>query len=151
MDILQKLSELKYQSLELGINEIWLCSNEKELAEEQKGYAINGITGELIKEWFGENYVVIGNDSMCGDPFIVKTDEENLPVYFMFHDDWESLDMVSKSFDDFIKILDLLKEEKEKDFSNKDFEELEKRILQISDGCNCYWRELIEGIKEDYL
>lgn len=82
----EKIFNIDINDIEVGLSDIHIYGKD-EIEEAQAGYRYNELTGELIEDWIGEKYVVIGNDSCCGDPIIAKIDEEELPIYSMFHDD----------------------------------------------------------------
>ena len=78
----------------------------------------------------------------CGDPIIAKIDEEKIPIYSMFHDNWSSLQIISDSLDQFIIILKKLKETNLKDKAEceKILEDIKKSVPDISFD---YWENLI--------
>lgn len=131
--------------VEVGLSIIHLYSKE-EFADAQIGYRITK-KGEKIKEWVGDNYYVIGNDSCCGDPIIVDTSDSKLPVYSMFHDDWSMLVKITNSYEQY---LDILKEIDNTDLSDEDScNKLTDKILKSTpkEG-NDYWEALIESAYE---
>ena len=50
-----------------------------------------------IEKWIGDNYYVIGFDDICGDPIIIENDSKDFPVYWMWHDNWTTLEKISSS------------------------------------------------------
>lgn len=145
INIPSKIFERNINDIEIGISEIHLYSSD-EMNEAQIGYQID-TDGNEIKEWIGKNYLVIGNDSCCGDPIIVKTDEDKLPVYSMFHDDWDSIELIANSFKQYISILEKINGI---DLENKD--EC-KNILEdiksiVPNESYDYWEGLIRSAYE---
>ena len=79
----------------------------------QEGYRFNPKTNEQIEDWneiVGENFYVIGNETDLGDPIIADAGTEGFPVYFMMHDDWESIEKIANSFDEFVANLKAIEE-----------------------------------------
>ena len=56
--------------LNMDISDVKFISNDihiygkDEIEEAQAGYRYNGLTGEKIEAWIGEEYIVIGRDSL---------------------------------------------------------------------------------------
>jgi hypothetical protein len=107
-EIPDSLFERNIEDISISVSDIHLYSR-KEIQDAQKGYRVDE-DGNYIEEWIGDNYIVIGCDSCCGDPIIADLSDEKLPVYSMFHDDWSSLDKITDSFSSFIDILNKIKE-----------------------------------------
>lgn len=101
-DLIEKLFKLEKSEYEMGgMETIEFATNQEELNDLQIGFKVD-MEGKKLDDWFGEEYLVIGTTTLCGDPIIVKTDEKNYPVYFMFHDDWDSFDIIESGFDKFV-------------------------------------------------
>ena len=70
---------------------IWSFS---ELQERQVGYSVTpdgrSLIGKKAGDWQG-NWLVIGNEELCGDPIFIDTAESGFPVYTAVHgeDKWE--------------------------------------------------------------
>ena len=144
----KKLFERDIESVNCGLSDIYFFK-ENSIEKEQAGYRFNGLTGEPIEEWIGDNYYVIGIDSCCGDPIIVDVSKEELPIYYMFHDDWSSLQLIAESFDQFLEILHLI------DDNDFDYEEgKDELIAKIKEICPeegyDYWEGLIQSGFEFY-
>ena len=87
--------------------------NRDNIDKMQAGFRYNGLTGEKIQDWPGDDYVIIGYDETAGcgpDPIIVKTDEDKLPVYWLMSDggDWSNPVFVCDSLDEFSKSITML-------------------------------------------
>ena len=144
---IKKIFENKINDVEIGLNTIHLFKK-NEIDEAQIGYRTNQ-DGIKIKEWIGDNYYVIGEDSMCGDPIIVDVIKKELPVYTMFHDDWNTMRLIAESLDEYINIL-----EKIKNTNLKDKEECDNLLMEIngitSPKAYSYLEDLITGAYEFY-
>ena len=114
-----KLFTTRPRFIEFGACDITLYSK-RDFEESQLGFRTDYITKEPILEWIGDNYWLIGDDSTCGDPFIIDTNNKNFPVYTIFHDDWNIKIKVADSFDSFVDILKLIKSYDLKDSSSID-------------------------------
>ena len=148
MNLSEKIFERDIDEVEVGISDIVLATK-GEIESYQLGYQINGVTGEKIEDWFGEEFIVIGEDTALGDPIIAKVDEENVPIYWMIHDDWTSLTKIADSFKVFIQILHLIDDA---DLSNETQKEnILKEILALADEkAMIYWESLIVNAYEFY-
>jgi len=142
----EKIFNIDINDIEVGLSDIHIYGKD-EIEEAQAGYRYNELTGELIEDWIGEKYVVIGNDSCCGDPIIAKIDEEELPIYSMFHDDWSSLQIIANSLDQFINILKKLDETdlEDKEKCKNTFEDIKREVPNTSFD---YWEGLIASAYE---
>lgn len=141
LNVPNKIFNREINDLEMGLSDIHLCSKD-EIEDAQAGYRYNGLTGEVIEDWFGDEYIVIGDDSCCGDPIIAKVDEEEIPMYYMFHDDWDSLQKISNSFDEFLDVLKMIDsiDLRDKESCKKLLEDIRKKAkLESYD----YWDSLI--------
>lgn len=141
MNIPSKIYNRNINDIEIGLSEIHLF-NKDEIEEAQVGYSVDG-DGNKIEEWIGDNYIVIGNDSCCGDPIIIDIRDDNLSVYSMFHDDWGSLQKIADSFEQYLDIL-----KKIDDIDLSDEMEKDKLISQLknivpSEGFD-YWESIIQ-------
>lgn len=141
INVPNKLFERDIDDVEIGMSEIHLYSKD-EIEDGQLGYRIDN-KGNEIKEWIGDNYIVIGDDSALGDPIIVDINDDKLPVYNMFHDDWSSLQKIAYDFNQYIDILNKIDGN---DLSNE--EEKDKLINEIvkivpKDGQD-YWKSLLQ-------
>lgn len=137
----EKIFNIDINDIEIGLSDIHIYGK-YEIEEAQAGYRYNELTGETIEDWIGEEYIVIGNDSCCGDPIIVKINEEKLPIYSMFHDDWSSLQIIADSLEQFINILKKLDKTdlQNKEECNKALEVIKKAVPNNSFN---YWESLI--------
>lgn len=117
----------------------------KQMFEEaQLGFRVDE-DGNKIEDWIGDEYYVVGDNSNS-DPIIVKVDDEKLPIYFMYHDNWDSLEKIANSIEDFSKIVKLIQET---DLSNeRKVKKLIKKVSTIAPkGCS-QWQALIQGEHE---
>lgn len=142
----EKIFNIDINDVEVGLSEIHIHSKD-EIENAQAGYRYNGLTGEVIEEWIGDEYIVIGNDSCCGDPIIAKIDEEKLPIYSMFHDDWSSLQIIANNLEQYINILKKLDETdlEDKEECKKIVEIIKKEVPNTSVD---YWEGLIAAAYE---
>jgi len=142
----EEIFNIDINDIEVGLSDIHIYGKD-EIEEAQAGYRYNGLTGKPIEDWIGEEYIVIGNDSCCGDPIIAKTDEKGLPIYSMFHDDWSSLQIIANSFEQFkntLKELDKTNLE-DKEECKKIFEDIKKEVPNTAYD---YWEGLIAAAYE---
>lgn len=137
---IEKLFNNKINNVEIGMNDIHLFT-EDEIEKAQIGYRCDE-NGKINENWIGNEYIVIGYESCCGDPIIAKIDDNKFPIYSMFHDDWNTLEKIADNFEQYIS---LLKEISELDLSNKnDCDEFLKKIkMDISENEYYYWEQLI--------
>lgn len=147
MKVPKKLFERSIESVEIGISDIYLYQ-EDEIEKGQLGYRVKS-DGELIEDWIGDNYIIIGKDSCCGDPIIADITDKNLPIYYMFHDDWDSLQHIAYSFEQFLELLEMIDET---DISNE--VEKDELIEKILDNCpedgSDFWESIIQCAYEFY-
>ena len=146
LNVPEKIFSIDVNDIEIGLSNIHIYRKD-EIEEAQAGYRYNGLTGYSIEDWIGEEYIVIGNDSCCGDPIIVKIDEEKLPIYSMFHDDWSSLQIIANSWEQFVNILKKLDKTdlKNKEECKKVLEDIKQEVPNTSYD---YWEGLIASAYE---
>jgi len=147
LSVLNINEDIKEADLVAG--EIYLFSK-NQLLKEQIGYVYD-LEKNMIKDWIGENYVVIGHDSTCGDPIILDISNEKFPIYSMFHDDWSTLEKIADSYDEFLKIIKIIK--KGKLNLNTPIEkriEVLNKIAVISSKSLNYWESSL-GIEEEEI
>ncbi len=144
---IKKIFDRKISDVEIGLNSIHLFSKD-EIDDAQVGYRVN-FEKVPIKEWIGDSYYVIGEDSLCGDPIIVDIANKNLPIYHMFHDKWDSLTLISESFDEYINILDKIN-----DTDLKDKNACDNLLMELNGITSTkiygYFEDLIHGAYEFY-
>lgn len=102
--VYQKLSNLKKIKFRYG--EVEFFSKES-IGIKQEGYRYNPISKEINEDWPDDNFVVIGIDNSVGDggePIIIKTDDDNLPIYHFENLDWNYPEKIADSLDDYIVI-----------------------------------------------
>jgi len=137
-----KLFDIDTNDIEIGSSTIHLYEKDK-IEKMQRGYRYNGLTGEPIEDWFGDAYVVIGVETCCGDPIIAKIDEEDLPIYYMFHDDWSTLQKVANSLEQFINMLKKINNTYLE--TEEEYEELINDIKkEVPNTSYDYWESIIE-------
>ncbi|HMP82442.1 MAG TPA: hypothetical protein PKA41_07005 [Verrucomicrobiota bacterium] len=101
----QLRKRLAFDSISIGYASIELAPV-KSLDALQQGYGIvpSGDTTDWQDEW-----VVIGNEGLCGDPIFIDATKEEYPVYTAAHGmgEW-SPQLIAPSFSIFAKILEQL-------------------------------------------
>lgn len=155
------LTEDTYNKLKkLYIGELDIIFFERENIDAgQIGFRYTGFFNEIeeiIDEWPGNEYVIIGYDSIAGcgpDPYIMKTDEKELPIYWLMTDggDWKNPDKIANSFNDFIKIIDCINENlNSKNQLNKELILNEISKINLNENME-YWKSLLENdIESNY-
>ena len=106
--LIKKLKENDYRVFKIVEREQIEIVDAGYFNKAQEGYRFNPLKNEPIDDWntlVGENYYVIGFDEDLGDPIIADAGTEGFPIYSMMHDDWESLEKIANSFDEFINNL----------------------------------------------
>ncbi len=144
----QKVFDITPREVGIGCGEIYLY-DKNEIADAQIGYRLYP-DGRKIEDWLGDEYFVIGNDSTCGDPIFINVTEKNYPVYYMFHDDWDSAMKVADSLEQYEQILQALKGV---DYTDSDsYMQAGKAIENInSKAYKLYWEDIITIAVEFYL
>ncbi len=146
---------LKLPTIEFRYGNIEFFDRET-IDEAQAGFRYIGTDGEKSEDWPGDEYVIIGYDSSVGcgpDPYIVKTDDPNLPVYWLMTDseDWSELDEVCDKLEDFNKIINMLTEYSDYLGNEELDEEIKKEILDKigdivgKDNVSYYWDRLLDN------
>lgn len=137
----KKLFERDIELVNCGLSDIYFFQ-EDEMDEGQAGFRHDG-EGNKIEDWIGDEYVVIGIDSCCGDPIITDITKEELPIYCMFHDDWSTLEQIAYNFEQFLEILHMIDDANIGD--EKEKEELKAKIKEIvpEEGYE-YWECLLQ-------
>ena len=96
-----------FDSVSLGSTTLNLTGS-SELEAAQQGYSIvpEGDETDWEQEW-----LVIGNEDLCGDPIFIDTSDESYPVYTAAHGmgEW-SPQLIASSFEHFIQILTKLRQ-----------------------------------------
>ena len=153
-----KLNDEAYELLQLPHVEFKygdiIFFDDKSIDSGQAGFRYNGLTGEPISDWTGDEYVVIGYDSTAGlgpDPYIVKTDDPNLPVYWLMTDggDWSDPDLICDSLKKFNQIFNVLGNYSEYFVNEELTSELKEQILSEihnieNQEISNYWSELLD-------
>ena len=150
-DMLTEETYNKLRNIRIGWDSEIIFFDEENIDSGQSGFRYAGFSDEIIDEWPGNEYVIIGYDPTdgCGpDPYIMKTNEKELPIYWLMTDggDWEKPDKIANSFDDFIKIIDCLNKNLNSEHKpNKEL--ILNEIAQINSNENMwYWKSLLESI-----
>ncbi len=141
LKIPEKIFNSGINDVRIGLGTIHIY-NKEEIEKAQAGYRYDEKTGEPIYEWFGDEFVVIGYVS-CGDlPIIAKIDEEEIPIYCMFNDNWAAIETIAVSFEQFISFLKKVEATNliNKEECKKLTDEIEKELTRTS----TYWSALID-------
>ncbi|WKE67103.1 hypothetical protein PVT67_07670 [Gallaecimonas kandeliae] len=151
-----------------GLKEVYFGANGFSIADEnsindlQLGFSLHpdgtDLTGSNEGDW-KKGWIVIGTDTVVGDPFFVDTNQPLLPVYTSMHGmgEW-SAELVSASLPSFLETLSYLsclsKQESARIdpdentiTDTKELSAIEKKLNEIS-GEKCYWKNFIEQHKE---
>lgn len=145
----EKLFEITPRQISIGCADMYFYDKD-EIADAQIGYRVYP-DGRKIKEWLGDEYFVVGNDSTCGDPLFINVNEKNYPVYFMFHDDWEdSIMKIADSLEECEKIFNVLKGV---DYTNQESVKNVKESLEKinSKAYKLYWEDVVDLAVEFYM
>ena len=152
-----KLNDEAYKLLDLPTLEFSYGNieffNKETIDNAQKGFRYNALTNEKIDAWVGDDYIVIGYDSVSGsgpDPYIINTADPKLPVYWLMSDggDWSNPDLICDSLEKFNKIINLLATYKNY-FTGSLTQELKDEIIskiceiENSETVNENWDELL--------
>ena len=143
----EKVFEISPRVVSIGCGEIYLYDKD-EIADAQIGYRVYP-DGRKIEDWLGDEYFVVGNDSTCGDPIFINVSEKDFPVYYMFHDDWDSVMKVADSLEQYEQILKALKGVDYTDSAS--YTKAGKAIEEInSKAYKLYWEDIISLAVEFY-
>ena len=133
----------------LPIGELDIIFFEKENIDAgQHGFRYDDLHDEVINEWIGNEYVIIGYDSTAGcgpEPYIMKTDEKELPIYWLMTDgsNWKNPNKIANSFNDFTKIIECINKNLDSN-NNPNKELILKEIAKINLNNNMkYWEMLL--------
>ncbi len=106
MEVPVKLFDRKVDNVKVGAGSF--CFFPKEgLEKAQIGYQLEEDRTES-KRWVGKEFVVIGKNSVKGEPIIAKLDEPTLPIYTLINNDRGELQKVSNSFDQYMEVLNMI-------------------------------------------
>lgn len=153
-DMLTEETYNKLRNIRIEWNSEIIFFEKQNIDAGQSGFRYAGFSDEIIDEWPGNEYVIIGYDPTggCGpDPYIMKTNEKELPIYWLMTDsgDWKNPDKIANSFEDFIKIINCLNKNLNSD-NNPNKELILNEISQINSNENMwYWKNLLEIIIEN--
>lgn len=144
----EKVFEITPRAVSIGCGEIYLY-DKSEIADAQIGYRVYP-DGRKIDDWLGDEYFVIANDSTCGDPIFINVAEKDYPVYYMFHDDWDTVMKIADSLDQYEQMLRALKGV---DYTNSvSYMTASETIEEInSKAYKLYWEDVISIAVEFYL
>lgn len=123
------------------LSSIHICKKD-ELENAQLGYRFDPAKNKKIEKWIGDNYYVIGFDDICGDPIIIENDSKDFPVYWMWHDNWTTLEKISSNVENFISILKILNE-------NLSINEKLYNIKNIENEFYDFWKNRIDNTMEN--
>ncbi|MDQ2088105.1 hypothetical protein RBH29_16890 [Herbivorax sp. ANBcel31] len=108
-----KRNKIELNEISLGYTTVYLYKVE-ELDEAQVGYSVdengNILTGISDEDWKKE-WLVIGYEDCCGDAIFTDMSNSEFPVFTAIHGvgKWNS-QLISSTFDNFIKALGYIKE-----------------------------------------
>jgi hypothetical protein len=108
----ESLGILPIREIQLGFNGMQFFTPDQ-LQEGQVGYSITqegqSLAGNQEGDW-RKSWIVIGNESCCGDPIFIDTADHNLPVYFASHGAgaWEP-ELIASGLKNFVETIKLLK------------------------------------------
>ena len=125
-----------------------------QLKEFQLGYSV-GVNGESLcgeeKGDWKKSWLVIGRDTLVGDPIIVDIETDKLVVYTAPHGEgvWELSD-VSDSLDQFLKALEYLNKYFSENGQPTDPDEIEELCNELIDitGEDDYWELVCENLED---
>jgi hypothetical protein len=109
--VIEELKQFPIKEIQLGYAGMEFFTP-NQLQDGQVGYSVNqdgqSLTGSQEGDW-KNSWVVIGNESCCGDPIFIDTVENSLPVYTAPHGmgAWEP-ELIATSLSKFIEIMKLL-------------------------------------------
>ena len=145
MNLPEKIFAFDQKVFRFGSPDDFVMCTKEDFDSAQVGFRIND-DGETIKDWVGDNFFVIGTNECCGDPILVDVSKEDLPIYFLVHDDWNLQFKIAESIDIFYEILELMDG---RDFADRETaDKVIKTIYDITPDCGDYWEDLINGIYE---
>jgi len=140
---IEKLKVISFNEITIGFTTIYVFSEDK-INENQIGYSVNlegqSLVGEADGDW-KKNWLVIGYESLCGDPLFTDIETENFPVFTAIHGvgSWDKK-IIADNFVSFIKSLEIAAKCKT---AESCFEEI-KTLNKMSDF------EFWEALFEDY-
>ena len=147
-EIYEKLAKL--QPLEFRYGEIFYFDKDN-IEEGQEGFRYNPIKQEVIEDWTGDEYVIIGHDESIGDgpdPIIIKIDDPKLPVFYFAteYEDWSKPTQIANSLDDYIAIMDKIAQYADDiadtNLSEENFKSLMEEIGKLN--TSSYWNGFLE-------
>ncbi len=105
-EIKEKLEILKKETEKIEEFTNFQIFNLQELKEEQIGYSIDSNGNSLVSNEEGsweEEWIVIGQETLCGDPIIIDTKEVGFPIFTLMHGmgDWNAGSCLSASIGKF--------------------------------------------------
>ncbi len=151
--LIRKLKENNYKVFKIKDVAILEIIDSDNFVQAQDGFRFNPIKNKPIKEWnelIGENFYVVGFETSLGDVIIADAGTKGFPIYFMMHDDWDSIMKVANSFNEFIENLKQI--ENAVNVENQDKEVIQKLVekLDNENGANDFYEDLCYDIlKED--
>lgn len=142
INVPEKIFNRNFEEVDFGLSTLSFYKKD-EIEDAQIGFRYDNEKNE-IKQWKGKEYVVIGNDSALGDPIIAKVDETEIPIYSMFHDDWNSFEMVAESFEQYMGILEMI-EKTDLHRRDKIIDLLDEIEEIVPENSYYYWEDLINS------
>lgn len=149
-EVYDAINDLEMISLNLGEIEFF---SRNEIDEAQKGFRFNPNTNEIINDWIGNNYIIIGYDCTAGfgpEPLIIKIDNPDYPIYWLMTEggDWKKPIKVADSLTIFTTAYKKLLDYKTLLESNSlTAEECNSLILEIEKIVNSsnisWWKNLV--------
>ncbi len=107
---IQKLNRISFNEVTIGLTTIYIFP-EDEIDENQIGYSFDSEGQSLVGESNGDwkkNWLVIGYESLCGDPLFTDIETENFPVFTAMHGvgSWNE-NLIADNFESFVKSLEI--------------------------------------------
>ncbi len=155
----EELSKIPIREIQLGYAGIQLFTADQ-VQDGQVGYSVDlqgqSLTGSKEGKW-QQNWIVIGNESTCGDPIFIDASDSNLPVYAAPHGEgtWVP-ELIALSFDKFAECLKLLARISQgrenpvalenNPLSDEEKEKVQSQIINLNPGIDgSFWALFLES------
>jgi hypothetical protein len=126
---IEELKDIPFNEITIGLTTIYIFSEDK-INENQIGYSVDSEDQSLVGESNGDwkkNWLVIGCESLCGDPLFIDIETENFPVFTAMHGvgSWDGK-LIADNFKSFIKSLEIAAKCNTKEFCLEEIKTLNK-------------------------